>query len=316
MNLLFYFTLCFSSTPFRSVEILCKVIRYCLHAPTTLLNRLDGMPLLVTQDEVLRVFNTREPVYVTDHQRLLPSQRSEFAHGTLAAQMLDYAPTARDAAVFSKFDIAALARLLPKFLSQAVHRTASEHVTWDPAGEPSGDWVTLLWTFLREQCEEQLGSQDLRAHVEEVHSLLAPLSDWCVLPAHVLRTNRQADAHIYSITGAVPDMEQHLVPLALAASVIDFKHAGIMSYALREALRKLQLPELSARLLDGSSSRAAARSSGGGSNSDLARMLCASVERPRSVLRALRQQLRSSWQIDALTQVSGCRRNTVMMTPL
>ena len=51
-----------SDTPFRSVEGLKEILAYCAQDTEVFTSSLDGLPLLLCEDEKLRQFSSREKV--------------------------------------------------------------------------------------------------------------------------------------------------------------------------------------------------------------------------------------------------------------
>ena len=76
-----------SESLFRSVGTLQIVLNYCKQDPTFVAH-LDGAPLLLTADNVVRVFDSDKPVYHSEYASLAPHSKHLFLHGGYATRCI------------------------------------------------------------------------------------------------------------------------------------------------------------------------------------------------------------------------------------
>lgn len=280
-----------SNTPLSGDTNLAAVLDYCLLDPDAFHTHVDGLPVLLTADEQLRVFDRRDPVFVSRYQVLLPSCSTMFVQRRLVET--DTFGRVSDANVFAQFDICALASLLGNSLPPAIYCSGRPcYVLWRDSDEdacPNGRWLRTLWEFLRdeyerhlaEQCEEFLDESALAA------AMLQPLKEWCILPAK--QGGDLYDSRSRSISTMDDNGEQYLVPVGMAVTIVDLRHGGVVNASMKRALRMLGVPELNSDLLDGTllSPVGKQQTKPGRTISSFARMLVAGLDRPDELLQAL-----------------------------
>ena len=280
-----------TDTPFHDGTTLKTVLEYCLQDSESFFENIDGLPLLLCEDEQLRAFCAASPVYLTTYYDLIPECSAMFMHHLMVNKVFK-GVNADDIPVMQRFDVHALASLIVNVVPRVFH-TAVRHVPWKPDEEgvrPSAQWIWNLWNFLREEYERILADQ--LDNVDErklANSILKPLCKWCLLPAFVYDTSQTSSAKFYYSTGEAEAREHCLVPVGLANTVLDFSQAGVMSYPMRDCLRRLELPELARTLIDGGLSSPVGKANvSTASNSNFARLLVATLERPNSALPSLK----------------------------
>ncbi|ELT96105.1 hypothetical protein CAPTEDRAFT_195081 [Capitella teleta] len=269
-------------TPFTNAATLQILLQYCAQESYYLMSNLAGLPLLLTEDNQLRQFSTADPVFLTPYHDLLPGLNTIFIHHTLVRSVFKEVDM-ETCDVFKHFDLPSFAALLSNVLSAATYKSGRQHVEWpqDSNALPNPQWIWMLWTFIQQEYERvQVEQPD--ADENTLFNLLKPLKDWSILPAVV---HKKKAAKSQSLNEG-SDSEHYLVPLQVASTVIDYSQVSIMSYGARECLRKMKIPELNCRMLDGGQSNPVAKS-GAAANSSLAKMLVATLEKPKSVLFAL-----------------------------
>ena len=300
-----------SNTPFRNVKMLRTMLQYCIQDHETFFTCLEGLPFLLSEDEQLRVFSQDDSPFLTEFYDLLPECSFMFLHHKLTESIFaDVDPEYHH--VFQRFDIPALASLLINVLDEQVYRNGREQIPWVLNGEslPNPRWIKMLWSFIKAECvrltkDKDLDDCDMR---EQVKVFLKPLRDWCILPSQVPKPTRHGSSKIYYETPEAESesAEMYLVPVGMAETVIDFSQSSIMSYAIRDSLRKLGLPELNGHLLDGTSwspmpkknkkngnINGSQTENGSAGVSDVARVLVATLEQPQAVLSVLDYRIRT-----------------------
>ena len=281
-----------ADTPLSGDTNLAAVLDYCLLDPDFFDTHVDGLPLLMTADEQLRVFDRREPVFGSRYQVLLPTCSAMFVQQHLVE--IDTFARVSDADVFAKFDICALASLLSNSLPPATYCSGRPcYVMWrdsDDEACPNGRWLRTLWEFLRDEYERLLTQQcdDVTDERALAAAVLQPIKEWCVLPA--IQGGNMSDSLSRSTSALDDNGEQYLVPIGMAVTIVDLRRGGVVNAAMKRALRMLGVPELNSDLLDGTllspvgkqQSRKPSRTI-----SSFARMLVAGLDRPDELLQAL-----------------------------
>ncbi|KAL9954190.1 hypothetical protein ACROYT_G041693 [Oculina patagonica] len=131
-----------------------------------------GVPLLLTEDEVLRRFRKDNQVFLSLFADLVPNQRSQFIHNKLAKPLLKIEKEIFEAGegVLKKFDICALASLLPSTTNGGWCET-NTLIPWDLDKGPSKNWLQRLWEFL------------FKIHRKDPETFsLDPLRNWPIIP--------------------------------------------------------------------------------------------------------------------------------------
>ena len=152
------------------VGVLC-LLSYCMKAPK-FATEMFGLPLLLTEDNVLRCFQEDRAVFLSRFADLVPNESSRFIHHTLAATLLDIEKEifAADQVVLKEFDLSALASLLPS-IEIASWCETNNIIPWDASIGPSEKWLQRLWEFI------------IKVHRKSLKTFsLDPLSTWPVLP--------------------------------------------------------------------------------------------------------------------------------------
>ena len=276
-----------SETPLENVKSLALLLMYC-KKDSHFLEKLHGLPLLLTQDNILRLFDIYNPKFLSHYHDILPNSKDVFVHEHLRCNLFNDTASLK-ASVFRRFDVQAFSSLLPLSLPECIFYGSDEYVTWKPGNtiQPNSRWISRVWSFLGEEVEQFQRAFPGR---RDILSLLNPLSKWNILPA------TEVQIGIESTDPSVVN-EQVLVPLTLAESVLDFKEQSTsnpLDSALRDldlkeqstsspldsALRYLGLPELNCAILCASSA------------TSLARQIVASPEKPSSILAALHQKIK------------------------
>ena len=292
-----------SDTTLKDEKTLITVLKYC-GLDTDIPGDLQGLPLELTDDNVLRTFDSNSPKYLTTYYDLLPECGERFihrslVHGPFSEILLERVP------VFQKFNIEALAKLLEFTLPKERFYDTGNHTKWTPDGDvfPNQQWIAQVWAFIRREANRMVDSHPMLDEEipDAVTKLLKPLYKWSLLPAAVNRRAGGSKSYFYSTTKDFTDY--FLVPIGMPSTVMDFSQAGIMSFAIRESLRKFGVPELATKMLDGTALSPSKSISS--SNAEIAKMIVASLEKPTSVLSAL-EYLQSTGSIHDKIKTEEC----------
>ena len=265
-------------TPFKDKEAVIGILKYCRDSECFLEN-LGGLPLLLTQDNYLRVFSEKEPRCLSHYYDILPRSRSLFVHNRVHCEVFNSVDL-KKTAVFRPLDVQILSSnlhlTLPgSFCSEDHYRRWSPEDPKSPL--PNRRWIYRVWDFLERFTSETLEESDVADENKTsfIRDLLKPLSKWNILPA----------------TETSQFVDHYLVPLKMAESVLDFGDSGQSSKKLVEALRLLRLPELNSVVMASSSVDALAYI-----KTDSYKFACnlvATLKTPHSLLTALNQKLKT-----------------------
>ncbi|XP_015193140.2 sacsin-like [Lepisosteus oculatus] len=131
-----------NTSPFKNQRQICTLLEYCLRDITEEnVKHLEGLPLLLTQDDTLRRFLLAEPKYLSLYHNLFPGMDHLFAN------------------ISNHFEMSALekAGFLKKFTVQdsvnyikarLVHSVSNDDCkTWPVLKQEDEKWIHLLWKF-------------------------------------------------------------------------------------------------------------------------------------------------------------------------
>ena len=236
---------------------------------------LQGLPLLVTEDRSLGVFDSSSPVFLTEHVGILPQSASKFVHHSLVRGVF-YGVDPSTHAVFKDFDVDSLARHLHRDLPASTFCTGNQYVNWNPnKDQVLASWIRKVWHFLSAEARSILQKRKIDSSEKrrQISAKLSPLNEWCLLP--VTET---------SISKLLRSPAVHsLVPIGMAHTVVQFDSPCSLT---KDALKALRLPELNRSAIDvvGSAGYIVE------SHPSPAQVLVASLSDPSLVLQVLQQK--------------------------
>ena len=221
-------------TPFEKVSNFILLLKYCMKYEL-FTKELERVPLLLTQDGTLRVFETSVPTFLTTHVDILPECASEFVHRELLNNIF-HNVNPEKVPVFKAFGIQDFAERLPQTLS-IEYRTV-DCLAWNPADQnpPSKMWIHHVWQFVTSETSEILGDNTLSDNFKrrKLQDAVRPLNEWCLIPVtETIPTSSGTDV-----------AKHYLVPIGRAKTVLGFWDGNVMTLKIRETLRKFGLPEL------------------------------------------------------------------------
>ena len=290
-----------SETPFQDDSGVALIFEYCRNQKHFWKN-VSGLPLLLTQDNILRAFNHTDRKFLSGYHDILPKSKEMFVHERLRVIIVNDI-AGREASVFTPFDVNSFARYLRHTLPQSYYGR-NDYIKWCPENtktEPSRQWLCRVWGFLSDISESVLRSRlsSGSERSECIRATLKPLLDWSILPA----TEKVSNGIGSSAPGL--DTDNFLVPLKLAESVLDLTNCPMTSRPLVEALGNLGLPELNSGVLCSSTVYM-------GTSMDpqvLVRYVVASPSNPPSLLAALhRRMMLKPQSLVGKLDPFGCKR--------
>ncbi|XP_036005447.1 sacsin [Fundulus heteroclitus] len=157
---------------FKLVHNLKLLVDYCFKDIEVDEFKIDGLPLLITMDNTLQVFDSKRPKFLTTHHELVPSRKDMFMN-TL---YMKYSNILLKAGVAKPFDISSFSDLLGSVLPRE-YRTKIP-VKWKDT-LPSESWLKNVWSFISENVAVKEDQMDIKPSFETV---LEILKDWALLP--------------------------------------------------------------------------------------------------------------------------------------
>ncbi|XP_061072913.1 sacsin isoform X2 [Conger conger] len=133
---------------------------------------IEGLPLLITMDNILQVFDSNRPKFLTVHHDLIPSRKELFMN-TL---YMRYCSVLMKSGVAKVFDISSFGDLLSSALPRE-YRTKT-FVKWKD-NFSSESWLKNVWHFISENICIKEDQTDIKPKFE---TILDILKDWALLP--------------------------------------------------------------------------------------------------------------------------------------
>ena len=157
-------------TVFHNVFELVALIRYCQDFNSTL----EGLPLLLTQDGYLGVFDSCQPPFFSKFGDLFPQHSHRFVHSKIVEQ-IPWMTTNKTGKTVRVFTVKDMERLLPSIFTAQVLKIIDENVTLEfpLKGILSEKWFKRLWDFLQNYAKPEPRSDFVS---------LECLSKWPLIP--------------------------------------------------------------------------------------------------------------------------------------
>ena len=268
-----------SKTVFEDEYGVKLVLSFCKEADD-FLERLPGLPLLLTQDNCLQLFSNVYPKFQSRFKDLLPGSPQIFLHEEIYRKVFCTSDSSK-LTVLKPLDADAFATNLAETLPRETNGK-SNYVQWSPAqkGVPNQRWICKVWEFLYDITRDVINDKEIDdgGKVRQVKAIIHPLLDWSILPVTQIRS-----------FGVRHQVDHFLVPLRGAQGAIDMANVDAASAKLVKVLRKLGIPELNQRALSHTISATIMYSSS--TSLAVALMLVSSLKDPSSLLVSLQQKL-------------------------
>ena len=264
-----------SKTVFKDDNGVKLVLLFCKEADD-FLDKLPGLPLLLTQDKCLQSFSNVNPKFLSRFKDLLPGSPQIFLHEEIYRNIFCTADTSK-LTVLKPLDADAFGANLAETLPREIYGK-SKYVNWSPAqkGLPDQRWICRVWEFLYDITQDVLNDKEIDDEDtdRQVKAAIHPLLDWSILPVTQMRSSR------------IPLQVDHfLVPLRWAQGAIHMPNVDAASTKLVKVLRKLGIPELNQKAISRTISTIMYSSS---TSLAVPVMLVSSLKDPSSLLVSLR----------------------------
>ncbi|XP_063807744.1 sacsin isoform X3 [Pseudophryne corroboree] len=154
---------------FHSLKLL---VDYCLKDAEETVIQIEGLPLLITLDNVLQIFDSKNPKFLTTYHELIPSRKDLFMN-TL---YMRYSNILLSSKVAKVFDINSFADLLSSVLPREYKTKV--FVPWKD-NFASESWLKNTWHFISESVSFKDDQTDMTTTFDTV---IETLKDWALLP--------------------------------------------------------------------------------------------------------------------------------------
>ncbi|VDI12593.1 sacsin [Mytilus galloprovincialis] len=217
-----------AETTISKIQNLEICVEYCKKMKNANFGDLmEGLPLNLTNDGVLRAFSTSHPVFCSLYSSLLPNSSNQFLHYDLYHY---FSPSDKG---LKTFDIEGFVENLPNTLHLEKYRTMNTPVEWDPdsSSVPESCWIEMTWTFLnsavydRRQIENNTDANTTAEDItqEFILKVLNQLQYWSLVPS--VQENEAKS--------------KMLMPVGEARFILD---VSTFTGTLKEAVKQLRIP--------------------------------------------------------------------------
>ena len=271
-----------SETPFGDALGVILVLLYC-KGMRNFADQLPDLPLLLTQDDCVRVFSSEDPKCLSRFQDILPGSPQVFVHELLDQKVFNDTEILKSSVVRS-LDVDGFSANLTQTLEvEQYGKGRFVEWSWSQKNLPNQRWISRVWIFLNDIFSKVLGDESLPEQTKffQIKSALASLANWSILPATESQMEARTSSFLPLGLSRPQTSTQLLVPLCQTMAVLDFRSSDAANNSLLEVLKKLGVPELNYAVL-----------SNFGSAVRLAPFLVSSLKVPSSLLTALHHKIK------------------------
>ncbi|XP_074550553.1 sacsin [Halichoeres trimaculatus] len=189
-----------TSTLIRDEKRCSKLLNFCLKELPGVTKSdsglLNGLPLLLTRDKVLRVFNTESPKLISRYDHLFSGNEDKFADHETNREHIEVLKSLK---FVKSLTVPCAAEYLKPVIKQNLQKCGIDPDTGlHIPDESMMGWLNLLWKFLTSQNKSATSREDdqSKSHLSEVRQ---HFSDCCILPVlcprlenrHLLQTMKE-----------------------------------------------------------------------------------------------------------------------------
>ena len=286
-----------SETPFGDALGVILVLLYC-KGMRNFADQLPDLPLLVTQDDCVRVFSSEDPKFLSRFQDILPGSPQVFVHELLDQKVFNDTEILKSSVVRS-LDVDGFSANLTQTLGvEQYGKGRFVEWSWSQKHLPNQRWISRVWIFLSDIFSKVLGDESLPEQTKsfQIKSALASLANWSILPATESQMEARTSPFLPLGLSRPQTSTQLLVPLCQTMAVLDFRSSDAANNSLLEVLKKLGVPELNYAVL-----------SNFGSAVRLAPFLVSSLKVPSSLLTALHHKIKRDPQSPKRLDSKDCK---------
>ena len=138
------------SSNIQNIRHLRSILEYCAEVLRKSPEHLQGLPLLLTDDNLLRAFSSESPVYCSSFSKLFPDKCFMFVHLDFVPLLSTFCGLESD--IICDLTISSLAtEFMPDVFAGKLPLGERKHVSWNypKKGVLSKKWFSRLWMFLQ-----------------------------------------------------------------------------------------------------------------------------------------------------------------------
>jgi len=250
-------------TNVKDLKSLIKILEYCKTSVKSI-SDLEGTPLLMTNDGVLRVFDRRFLVYETSSNKHIEKSCGHvFLHEQVQYALHHLDPKMP---ILRKFTVLDLVELLPKIFPEEFRK--KEEMPFEEKDNIYGYCVMEVWNMVSQEAHADFQNikglnknKDDKKMTLSVKHLVEPLKNWCFLPVR-----NALGVFLYRVSRAdeIVDADSRKSPL---------------DWSLLLAIQKMGIPKLESAFL--------------GQSQEVVRRLLTTLDEPCLVLEAISKVLKS-----------------------
>ncbi|XP_021340829.1 sacsin-like [Mizuhopecten yessoensis] len=218
-----------TDTRIKNIENMLCLLLYCLKDKQVFIQNMEQLPLLVTNDRMLRRFSTTSPVFLSQFCDLLQASSKEFVH----RKMVNVLKRLQPLNLFLKcLDLSSFARMLPDNVNMA-SLSGEEPIPWNQ-NILSLEWMKEFWQYLDT--------------LQQVNILI--LKNWCVIPGELKTTSQNGNnseilvpCHKgFILMDSSTSMKKEPLQFIPTSLKIPSPHGSISSKALQHAVASQHYP--------------------------------------------------------------------------
>ncbi|KAK3892784.1 hypothetical protein Pcinc_003372 [Petrolisthes cinctipes] len=181
-------------TPFLKAKNVLDLFQYISHELTES-SSVVNLPLLLTNDNVLRPFTNSKPVFISKYCSLLPNLGGEFVNRNMVIEIEQHVNFFKEANVVKPFTTADLRDRLPSVLDSS-YQSDNAMIKLPDLGNtmPNKWWLENVWRFVTNNCLSKFTRQEpttttgssvkVNWEASKDH-LIQTLGDWALYPVTV-----------------------------------------------------------------------------------------------------------------------------------
>ena len=222
-------------TPFRDAFGVILVLLYC-KAMRNFADQLPDLPLLLTQDDCVRVFSSEDPKCLSRFQDILPGSPQVFVHELRDQKIFNDTEILKSSVVRS-LDVDGFSANLTQTLEvEQYGKGRFVEWSWSQKNLPNQRWISRVWIFLSDIFSKVLGDESLPEQTKsfQFKSSLASLANWSILPATESQMEARTSSFLPLGLSRPQTSTQLLVPLCQTMAVLDFRSSDAANNSLLE----------------------------------------------------------------------------------
>ena len=177
-----------NSTPFRDVHGVVLALLYC-KGMQDFFDQLPGLPMLLTQDNCLQMFSSKDTKFLSRFKDILPGSPQVFLHELVHRKVFSDGPTLKSS-VLKPLNAEGFTTNLPQTLPRELYGKGN-FVEWSPDQKtaPNQRWISRVWVFLGELTRDILNDPSIaeESKQSQIKATIGSLASWSILPANEVK---------------------------------------------------------------------------------------------------------------------------------